>query len=397
MPPSVRANVKAEILAWARDTAGYQLEEAAQKLGIKPERLLMWESGEGNPTINQLRKMAKVYKRPVAVFFLQEKPQGFQVMRDLRRLPGDGMRLFSPQLTLEMRSAQERRELMLDLYAELDEAPPSFTFAATLDENPEALGLRVRDYLGITAELQSRWRDPRVAFRAWRERMEAVGVLVLQMAKVETDAVSGFAISHEKLPVVAVNKKDRFPRRVFSLLHEYAHLALRASGVSDLDIDAARPPEDQRIEVFCNAAAAAALMPRDLILSEQIIAAHPATRRDWDEADIVELALRYSVSREAVVRRLLTFGRTSERFYRQKRAQYAEEYRRRQEKERERLQDQEFRRNPARDAVAINGEPFARLVLNNYYQDRITLSDVSSFLGIRVRHLPKVEQALGLG
>ena len=37
------------------------------------------------------------------------------------------------------------------------------------------------------------------------------------------------------------------------------------------------------------------------------------------------------------------------------------------------------------------------MVLNNYYQDRITLNDVSSYLGLRVRHVPKIEQTLGLG
>lgn len=393
---SVRANVRPEILTWARKTAGLEPDEAAQKLQVKPERLAQWETGDLKPTINQLRKMARVYKRPLSVFYLQEEPQGFQVIHDYRRLPDEGIRSFSPDLTLEMRTANERRELMLSLYEEVDEEPGTFTFTATLDDDPEVVGSRIREFLGVRYELQTQWSNHRLAFNAWRNHLESAGVLVLQMAKVSAAAVNGFAIAYDQLPVIAVNRKDAFPRRIFSLLHEFVHLALRASGVSDLDVDATRPPQDQRVEVFCNAAAAAALMPRDLFLEEPVVYEKPSQRREWDEAEIEELASRYSVSREAVVRRLLTLERTTESFYRQKREQYAQEYLQRQAREREKLQNQEFRRNPARDAISVNGTLFARLVLDTYHRDRITLSDVSSFLGVRVRHLAKIERDLGM-
>ena len=43
------------------------------------------------------------------------------------------------------------------------------------------------------------------------------------------------------------------------------------------------------------------------------------------------------------------------------------------------------------------GKPFVRVVLNNYYQDRLTLSDVSRYLGLRVKHMPRLEQFVGFG
>jgi Zn-dependent peptidase ImmA (M78 family) len=43
--------------------------------------------------------------------------------------------------------------------------------------------------------------------------------------------------------VIAVNRKDPPTRRTFSLLHEFAHLMVRISGVSDLEADAKRPPK----------------------------------------------------------------------------------------------------------------------------------------------------------
>jgi len=319
------------------------------------------------------------------------------VMRDFRRLPGDGMRRYSPGLTLEMRAAQQRRELALELLDDLDEEPPRFTLSATLEDDPEVIGERIREALGITYDVQRQWHDARIAFNHWRLRIEALGALVFQMTHVEADEVSGFAIAEELLPVLAVNRKNTFNRRSFSLLHEFAHLMLRLSGVSDLDVDADRPPEEQRVEVFCNRVAAAALLPRPQILSERTVETHRRDRPEWNDEDISDLATTYGVSRETVLRRLLTFGLTTRHFYRTKRAQYNEEFLAQQERERERRKGQDFRRNPPREVISTCGEPFVRLVLDNYYQDRITLRDVSSYLGVRVKHFSRIEQAIGNG
>jgi len=72
---SVKAKVKPELLRWARESAGYSVTEAARKLSkLAPERLEQWESGEDQPTIAQLRHMARVYRRPLSVFYLPEVP-----------------------------------------------------------------------------------------------------------------------------------------------------------------------------------------------------------------------------------------------------------------------------------------------------------------------------------
>jgi len=393
----IKAQVKPELLVWARESAGYTPEEAAKKLNVSTGRLLAWESGEDPPTLTQLRNMTRVYRRPLSVFYLQQVPTTFMAMHDFRRLPGDGQRRTSPGLTLEVRAAQQRRELALELLEELDETAQPFSLQASLDDDPDRIGKQIRQALGITHDEQRQWREARIAFNHWRMRIEALDVLVFQMTRVDAEEVSGFAIAEPHLPVIAVNHKNTFNRRTFSLLHEFAHLMLRLSGVSDLEVDADRPPEDQRIEVFCNLVAAAALMPREDILAEPTVRAHPQRRPEWDDEDISELAGAYSVSREAFLRRLLTFGLTTQTFYRTKRSEYNEAFAVQQERQRERLKNQEFRRNPPVEAISTIGKPFVRLVLDNYYQDRITLSDVSAYLGVRVKHFAKIEQAVGNG
>ena len=74
MARSIEALVKPEMLVWARESAGLPPQVAAKKIGIKSEKLEMWEKGEIRPTVAQLRKAASVYKRPTAAFYLPRPP-----------------------------------------------------------------------------------------------------------------------------------------------------------------------------------------------------------------------------------------------------------------------------------------------------------------------------------
>lgn len=399
MAARVTALANPTLIKWARESAGFSPAVAAGQLGIEEDRLLSWEdpNADAAPSIPQLRKLANLFKRPLAVFFMAEVPTGFAVMRDLRRLPGTGLRHYSPQLQMEIRAANERRELALELAADIDENIPKFSLSATGSEDAEMLGLSIRSKFEITTDLQRKWRDGdgRAAFNGWRARIETAGILVFQTTRFPSEEASGFTISADTLPVIAVNRKDALTRRTFSLLHELVHLMLHLSGVSDLETDANRPPEDQRIEVFCNQVAAAALMPKDVLLSEAVVKSHAKRATDWSDAEISELAREFNVSREALLRRLLAFQMTTSEFYQAKRNQYLAEYLAKKERQKKEAADQEMKRNMPVETISNFGRPFVRMLLGNYYQDRITLSEVSGYLGLKVKHIPKLEQAVG--
>jgi Zn-dependent peptidase ImmA (M78 family)/transcriptional regulator with XRE-family HTH domain len=400
MAARVKAIINPALISWARDSAGFTLAEAAKKLGIEEKRLAAWEDPavEDGPSIPQLRKLATLCKRPLAVFYLSEPPKGFTVMRDLRRLPATGIRRYSPALQMEIRAANERRELALELVADLGQEVPKFALTATDGEDAEQVGERIRTAFGVTTQLQSQWRDSdgRAGFNAWRHRIEDAGVLVFQTTRFPSEDASGFAIAADTLPVIAVNRKDAPARRTFSLLHELAHLMLHLSGVSDLVTDAARPPEDQKLEAFCNQVAAAALIPKDALLADPVVVAQGARSTNWSDAEVGELARQFNVSREALLRRLLTFNRTTGDFYGQKRERYLAEYLANKARQKDQPEDVEMKRNMPQETVSNFGRPLVRMLLGNYYLDRITLSEVSGYLGLKVKHIPKLEQVAGL-
>lgn len=80
-----KAYINNIILIWARESANLHVETVAKKISCKIETLENWEQGIDFPTINQAEKLAKIYNRPLAVFYLPQPPKDFQTLRDFRR------------------------------------------------------------------------------------------------------------------------------------------------------------------------------------------------------------------------------------------------------------------------------------------------------------------------
>lgn len=389
MVKRVFAAVKPEILVWARTSAGFTLEAASTSLKIDATMLASWEADGGEkPSVPQLRRLAELYKRPLAVFYLQEVPRQFQVVSDLRLVvPGED-RAYSPLLTHEIRVAQQRRELALELRDELDEPAKPFPFRLG-NESPEQAGELIRRFLGIeVVEIAKFGTDPngRLGFNRWRAAIEQSGVLVFQSSRVPEDEASGFALAYDVMPVVVINRKDVPQRRLFSLLHEFAHIALRQSGVSDLKLYPARSQAFD-IEIRCNVIAAAALMPKDELLRE--LNATTGDERILTDEAINRLARRFGVSRPALLIRLISQRVTDWDFYFQKVGQYRRDFER-ELKARPPLKN--IKRNIPQESIGHLGRPFIGLVLGNYHQRRITLSEVAGYLGVRVKHIPALQQ-----
>ena len=380
MAERIEAFVKPAMLVWARESARMDIETAAEKARVTPERLALWEGGDARPTINQLRNLGKIYKRPIAVFYLPKPPKGYQVIRDFRRLRGDDVASQSPELAFEIRQANARREIALELIAALGEEPAEFTLAATMSDDEEVLSAKIRAFLGIGINTQTSWKPGYDSFNAWRAAFENAGLLVFQASGVPLEEMRGFSISDTPLPVIVVNIKDAINGRFFTLFHELAHILLREGGICDLY-------EDAGIEVFCNRVAGTTLIPRESLVSQDVVTSKSGDVH-WNDHEIGVIANKYGVSREVALRRILGIGRTTEDFYGIKRKQFQEEYS---------LLANKKQGGPVRQyrkVLSRNGYSFARLVLQNYYQDYITASDVSEFLDVRLKHLPDIDAAV---
>lgn len=115
MPASIPALVEPSVLRWARETIDLSPVAASRKLGLRDDQVEAWESGRARPTVAQLRKAAKLYRRSLGVFFLPAPPEGFDTLRDFRRHEGAAAAPWSPALHADYRRAHVQREYVLEL------------------------------------------------------------------------------------------------------------------------------------------------------------------------------------------------------------------------------------------------------------------------------------------
>jgi Zn-dependent peptidase ImmA (M78 family)/transcriptional regulator with XRE-family HTH domain len=376
------ADIKPSLLTWARETINLSIEEAAKKIGTTPERLSEWESGERAPTIAQLRSAASTYKRPLAVFFLPEPPRDFQALHDFRRLPGEGEPDWSPGLHVAVRRARRQQEIALELMELLGEEPPSLP-AVSAATDPETFARRARELLGISLEEQFSWRDQYRALTSWIEALEDAGVLVLQASRIPVKEMRGFSVADHRVPAIVLNAGDSPRGRIFTALHEWTHLLLRATGVCNLRERRDATSRDERIEVFCNQVSASTLMPRSVFVEEPTLRHRPQGGR-WTDDQIGVLAEKYSVSGEAVLRRLVSLEMTSWDYYLAKRREYREAY---EQRASESTGFPPYARRQVRDM----GRAYVRLVLDAYHGDQINTSELADYLETKVKNIPKIE------
>jgi Zn-dependent peptidase ImmA (M78 family) len=391
MAKHIPAVIKPALLVWARESAGYSVEEVAEKLKKDAQVILAWESGANRPFMGQLRRLADIYKRPLSDFYLPKPPKERAIPHDFRRSPGEVALVYSPALRRQLRLAQERRNLALSLYEELAEQIPSISERISATADAEVVGVRVRRLLDVDFDEQKRWGDGRPAYSAWRRRIEALGVLVLQFENVAPDEAWGFSIVERSLPVIGINRKLAPNGRTFTMLHEFVHVLLGESSTCDIDDFTPRGEQELQIEVFCNRVTAAALMPGRLFRAHEVVAAHPKGAMQWDDDEIKSIAGTFGVSREAAVRRLDTFGLTTTAFYLLKRRQYQKEREDQRKKELKASKDKPMKRNMPQEAISNLGRRYVNLILQNYQEDRITLMDASEYLGVRAEKVRSVE------
>lgn len=387
------APVTPTVLRWARESMGVSLADASRRASVTPQRLEAWETGQAEPTVAQLRALGKLYQRPLVVFFLPEPPLRFAALRDFRKLPGREDIPWSRALHKVFRRATEQQEIVVELLEDEGEAPVWEVPQVTTDIEIEEVATIARTALGVTLRDQHSWRRPEEAFSHWLEAVEALGVMVLRTSDVSTDEMRGFAMSDGPVPTIVVNALD-WPRgQTFTLVHEFVHLMLREAALCDLfEPHTAMVPSP---ESFSNAAAAAILMPRASLLSE------PAVRqsgvRDWDDQTLMLLSTRYGASQEAVLRRLVALSRASLDFYLAKRDEYLEVYAAQRQEAQARRRRTRGGPPPHRMVLRDRGRPYVRLVLDAYHREAIGPSSLSSLLGLKLKHLPRLQREAGMG
>lgn len=364
---SQAAFVTPSLLTWSRERAGLSTEQVAQKLPVKLGRVEEWEAGDTKPTFLQAQKWANLAHIPFGFLFLPQPPVEQLPLPDLRTVGGVAPLRPSLELLDTVKDAIRKQDWYLEYL--LNQERQALPFVGRFNSRSPVKDVveDIRRTLDVDPELSRLDYDK--YSRALINAAEATGILVMRSGialgnthrKLEVSEFRGFAISNVLAPVIFVNSSDAPTARLFTLLHELAHVWIGSSGVSDGNTVGGR--EEER---FCNAVAGEFLAPEDQF------------RRYWNvdidwESNLAPLSTRFHISKLAIGRRAMDLGYVSQ-------AQYSIYYR----KVLKAFQDDKGGAGDYyRNATAKNSTRLSKAVLTEALSGRMLLRDAGNLLGVQ--------------
>ena len=314
----VRANIKGELLTWARERAGLSSDD----LAVRFPKLELWERDRSKPTFKQLESFAKVTHAPIGYLFLQAPPDEPPPIPDFRTLAGRPVRRPSPNLLEMIYACQLRQDWFRDNALAEGEEPLSFVGTMRTDTEIVEAAARIRAALNFDLDARRTCRTWEEALRLFIGHADGAGVLVMCSGivmnnthrKLDPDELRGFALSDDIAPLVFINGADSKSAQMFTLAHELAHLWLGQTALSNSSV-ASR--EQNAVETWCNRVAAELLAPLAVVRYE-------LNRDEGLQQTVQRLSRRFKVSTLVILQRLrdarrLTWDEFNEAYLAEKR------------------------------------------------------------------------------
>ena len=310
--PTVNVKIRPEIINWALS----QTQE--EKLGEKlMNNITKWLNGTKTPTFNQIEDFSRKSNIPLGYFFLQTPPVEKMDLLEYRTV--DSIQLANPSRNLidtihEMESIQDWMKAYRHDMG-FDEVSVVGCMSGVKDANQ--IVDRIHTDLNISKNWYETIKDSREAFAYIRSQLEICGVVVMMSGIVgknthralDVNEFRAFAMVDEWAPLIFINTADSNGAKLFSLLHEIAHIWL---GKSDLFNDRqSRTTGVSDIEMICNAVAGEVLVPKDIFL------------RKWNEHNteiytrISDLAKYFRCGEVVIARKAIDCDKIDQKTYNQ--------------------------------------------------------------------------------
>lgn len=374
------AQINPENVRWARERAHLTMGMLARKLGVPENKVFAWETGEKPITFNQAKNVAEKTYIPFGYLFLRETPQDKLPIPDLRTIDGEPIERPSAELYKILQIVLARQSWFKEYLKEQDTGAIPYVGKYDMSSSPETVVTDMRQALDIPSHpVRGSWEDYQ---RDLVKRIESVGILVMRHGDLGhfTKALSveefrGFAIVDDLCPVIFVNQADAPAARLFTLIHELAHIWIGQSGISD-----GRVNPHRKEEVFCNAVSAELLVP-----GEEFKNLWNADIK-WTE-NLPQMEAHFHVSQWVLARRALTFGFVTQEQYHTFTA-----YLRRQYEERE-VNGQPSYYKTKRSQIS---EQFSRALIAEALSGRVLLRDAGDLLGVKPNQVFKFAKEFGI-
>lgn len=374
------AQIKPEIITWARQRAGLSLDDLAEGISTS-DRARKWENGELLTTHIQAKKIAKRVKIPFAYLYLSAPPELEMPIADFRsdifgrKTKSDEINIYN--LT---HSYKRRLDWFEDYLAEQGTNYSSEEYIGKYSRNNQvseiASDIREKIELAEISEENPRGQ-PRDFLRSFIAKCENLGLWVVRAGYagtnthdgISSEAYCGFALESRFRPLIWLNSKAYDAVKVFTLAHELAHLWIDHQGLTNVDPSSqgyerefARVDETER---FCDAIASEVLVPEAEIgrlWTDNVKAEENATR----------LFKYFGVSRFVILKKALDMSLIGNDEYLTTRREFAR-----------RITPKGSGGNFYTNLDLRNGRDFSKAVIYSALSETITLREATELLEVK--------------
>lgn len=293
----LRVPIKKEIWLWAIEESQKDKDELVHRY----PKLKQWIEGEENPTFKQVRGFADYLKVPFGYMFL-ESPPAENVLEVEFRAINNKLPVISKNLKDTIMEMDFRRNWMSEYRRSLgwEKLDVIVAFQTAKSGNIVTDAELAKNLFGLPDNWYKTVRDLNAAYNLLKDRLEAVGILVMQNGVVgannyrtlDISEFRAFLLYDDVSPLIFINNNDTEAGKTFSLVHECMHVLLEQE---DLILNS-----DENIlenERYINSLTAEFLMPEGQIADYWVKTKDPLEQ-------IHELSRMLKVSRIALAIKL---------------------------------------------------------------------------------------------
>ncbi|MBL7160776.1 MAG: ImmA/IrrE family metallo-endopeptidase [Candidatus Aenigmarchaeota archaeon] len=377
MSRTIEVDIDSAVFKWLRESAGWSIEETSKKIYTSVDTVIAIESGKKKPTLRQLKELSNAFKRPLASFLLSEPKEEKSPPKDYRMLPNK-VNIFDKKTLLVLRKARSLQTIGKELSQNLEDESKIKTGKFKLSDNPKEIANKYRNLFKIDEKKQKGFKTTYDFFNYVRDVLENINIIVFQFSIPVEDA-RGFVLIDESPAVIVVSTQDCIEARLFTLMHEFAHILL---GESAIDIPDACSISNNNIEKWCNQFSSSFLFPKEI--------AKPTfnenKRNLTDRKTLNSLSRKYKVSKAMILINMYKLDFISKSDLNKILDRYKPKAIPKEAKETKTGGGM----TADKKCVSEVGTKFVSLVANNYDRGYITYTDALNYLSIKSKNFDKV-------
>lgn len=263
----VKVSISPEILNWVLgqiqlETLNYQIVEYLES----------WHHGKKTPTFNQVEKVSKATGIPLGYFFLQTPPTEDKSLIEFRTVDSASLDTPSRNLMDTMHDMGQIQDWVRDYLISEGASPLSFVGELNSQTDFMKFAQSVREILDIKTDWYTEFRTAEESFSYIRTAISNVGAVVMMSGIVgnnthrslDINEFRAFSVVDDYAPLIFINSNDSTNGKLFSLLHEFAHICIGENSLfNDRDSTGTKV---KKAETLCNAVAAEILVPHQAFL-----------------------------------------------------------------------------------------------------------------------------------